>query len=209
MPAARLGVLRALAGIGRLDPGGNHRAVAERGRERAGHARSVASLVAADAIDAEVALALRRAAAGEAVVLRSSVRAAATVRRRSVHLCSIGSFEPIRARVGPAVPLAHRVVARARTTKLQQGEKSHCFSHPTPRPRKFTHDFEVVSCLTLAPRKAEIAQARRRFASAALRSASVNGDDLCGFSRIGLPVLPMRSISDYNERPRQVFFPAP
>ncbi len=88
LPAAPFRVGLTLRRVARLDACGDHRAHAERHRLRAGLAGSLAGGVAAVTLDAELALALRRAGAGEAVV---SGRGAT------------GSVRAARPRIGPAV----------------------------------------------------------------------------------------------------------
>ena len=127
LPAARFRVGWALRRIARLDARGDHRAHAERHRLRAGLAGSLAGGVAAVPLDAELALALRGAAAGEAVV---SIRAAA----RSVRAARPRVGPAVGAPRGPAVttlgarsraaaPVRMRRSRRAGTGRRQQHQK--------------------------------------------------------------------------------------
>jgi hypothetical protein len=139
LTAAGLLVGAALTGVVRLDARRDHRAGAQRGRQRARHTRPRARAVATEPVDAELALALTRAAARQSVVLGRTARAARSFRTidRAVGLGVPPTVGPSRDPVGTTVRLADQMPRRARATHHQHHEKRDCSPRVTPPPNVF------------------------------------------------------------------------
>ncbi len=140
LTAARRLVDAALTGVVRLDARRDHRAGAQRGRQRAGHTGPRAGAVATEPVDAEVALALTGAAARQSGVLGRTGRAAGAL--RTVGL-AVGpgvppTVGPSSDPVGTTVSLAGQMPRRARATQHQHHEKRACSSRVTP-PQNIFH----------------------------------------------------------------------
>lgn len=136
----------ALTRVLRLGARGDHRASAQRGRQRTRHASSIAGAVAAESADAEVALTFGRASARKAGVLVQAGRTASgfdrTVGRAGVRRGGVGPTTTVGASSDPlatAVGLLYNVPWpwRARATQHPQREKHDCPSRIATPPKIF------------------------------------------------------------------------